>query len=119
MYFNFKRLINKYSTTFTALTPPQSGFNTKGDHIEGEPVKTTLEGAIIRHRENKVIRSDGAFTSKDYALYMLTEPAFDLIGSIVHYEGERFRVDSKLDNSKFTGVWAYNLKYLSAFEVKK
>lgn len=119
MYFNFKRLIEKYSTVFTAETPSQSGFDDSGDHVEGRTTKSTLKGAIIRHRDLKVIRSDGTFTSKDYALYMTSEPAFNLIGSIVHYEGKRFRVDSELNNSKFTGVWAYNLKYLSAFEVEE
>lgn len=115
-YFNFIRLVNKYSKEITVIIPVKSELNDSGDWVKGEPKKVTLFGAVIRHRENKVYRSGGTLTLDDCALYLTECPEFDLIGSKVICDDKVFNVESKLDNSEFTGVWAFNLKYISAFK---
>ncbi len=117
-YFNFSRLVNKYSKEITVIIPAEKILNDSGRWEYGEPQKVTIFGAVIRHRENKVYRSEGTFTADDFALYLTEEPNIKLIGSQVICDNKTFKVESALNNSEFTGVWAYNLKYVSAFEDK-
>lgn len=115
-FFNFKRLVEKYSTDFIAEIPSKGGYNSAGDYVKGEAEQKTMRGAIISHRESKIFRSEGTITSKDRALYML-EPLDDALKSakIIH-EGKSYSVGDMLENSEFTGVWAYTLKCVSTFK---
>lgn len=113
--FNFTRLIKKYSRNFVAEIPTEGGYNDKGDYVKGEPIKETLCGAIISHRQSKIFRSEGALTEQDRALYMLQPLKNSLQGAIIIFEGKRYTIGSLLENSEFTGVWAYNLKFVSVF----
>lgn len=115
-HFNFSRLVNKYSKEITVIIPAQKELNNSGVWEKGEPKEVTLVGAVIRHRENKVYRSAGTLTANDSALYLLEEPNIDLIGAEVKNDNKIYKVESVLNNSEFTGIWAYNLKYVSAFK---
>lgn len=55
-------------------------------------------------------------SEKDRALFMLEPLKFDLQGAEVIHEGNKYSIESKLENAAFTGVWSYNLKWSSAFE---
>ena len=68
--------------------------------------------------ENVVFRSDGNLTAKDKRLFMLTPIDKALLNSKVVYENEVFSIQGSTDNSKFTGVYPYILKYVSAFNEK-
>ena len=115
-YFDFSDLIEQYSVDFVAEIPSEGGkWNDKGDYVESEPQKTALHGAIIAHRESKVYKSNGAITTQDKALYMLEPLENSLQGAKVTHEGKRYSIGSLLENSEFTGVWAYNLQFVSAF----
>ena len=115
--FNFTYLINKYSSDFVAEIPSENGeWNDMGDYVPSEPTKVTLHGAIISHRQNKIFKSGGAITEKDMALYMLEPLKNSLQGAKITYEGNCYSIGSLLENSKFTGVWAYNLTFVSAFD---
>lgn len=115
-YFNFKRLIEKYSDDFVAELPSEGYYNNAGDFEKGAPKRYELRGAIIAHRELKVFRSEGTLSSQDRALFMLEplENALQL-AKIIH-KGKVYSVGDSLENSEFTGVWAYTLKYVSAFK---
>ena len=117
-HFNFRRLIEKYSSEFTVITYGKSETKDNGDIVKPEPKKTTLYGAILSRGESVVFRSDGNLTAKDKRLFMLTEIDKALLNSKVVYEGEVFKIQGSTDNSKFTGVWAYVMKYVSAFNEK-
>ena len=114
-FFNFKRLIKKYSTTFSAITLSKGFYDDEGELVKGEKEITNLTGAIISQSESKVFRSEGALTTKDKQLFML-EPIDDkLHGAKVVYEGNTYNLTNCVDNAKFTGVYVYTLKYVSAF----
>lgn len=113
-YYNFQRLINKFSTTFTAIIPSEGEYNASGDYVVAE-TEIKLTGAIIAHRESKVFRSEGAITQQDMALYMLQPLEKGLQGAKVVHKGKIYRIADELTNGDFTGVWVYNLKYVSAF----
>ena len=116
-FYDFKRLIEKYSKDFVAKIPSTEGhYNEKGDYVKGAQKAVNLRGAIIAHRESKVYKSGGAIREQDKALYMLSPLDKSLEGAEVIDEGKRYSIGSLLENSEFTGVWAYNLKYVSAFE---
>lgn len=115
-YFNFAGLISDFSNPFTVITHTKPGYNAAGDYVPGEETRTTLKGAIIAHRENKVLRSDGAITAKDKRLFMRQALPYALIGAEVEYCGQRYRIESEVENSEFTGVWSYMLKWVSAFD---
>jgi hypothetical protein len=117
-YFDFSQLINKYASEFTAIIPGERTLNESGDYVRGEPIEKTMTGAIISMRERRIIRSEGAYTSQDRALYML-EPLPDALKKAkIIYDGNEYRVESELENSKFTGVFSYVLKFVSAFNSK-
>lgn len=115
-YFNFRRLIEKYSSDFIAEIPPEGFYDDGGDWVIGTPKKFKLRGAIISHRESKIFKSEGALTGQDRALYML-EPIDNAIQMAkIIFENRVYSIGDLLENSKFTGVWAYTLKFVSAFK---
>lgn len=119
-YYNFENLIRKYSTTFTAIIPTGGEYDDFGEYKEQPPKEIKLQGAIIAHRESKVFKSGGAISQQDKALYMLEPLKNDLQGAKVQHEGKLYRIGSELENAAFTGVYAYNLQFVSAFnEVEK
>ena len=113
-YFNFARLINKYSKEFTAIIPSKGGYNDTGDY-EQSVEEVTLTGAIIEHNISKVFRTEGTITQQDRALYMLSPLDKALEGAKVVFEGNTYHIGEMLANGEYTGVWYYNLKYVSAF----
>lgn len=115
-YFDFKRLVKKYSKDFVAEIISEGFYDDVGDWIVGTPKAVNLHGAIISHRENKIFRSDGTLTDKDMALYMLEPLENALQTAKIVFEGKVFSVGNSLNNGDFTGVWAYTLKYVSAFK---
>lgn len=115
--FNFQRLITKYSTEFTVIIPSEGYYDADtGDYVQEAQQEIKLIGAIIAHRESKVFRSEGTITQQDRALYMLEKLPEALQGAKVVHEGKEYRIGETLENSDFTGVWYYNLKYVSAFD---
>lgn len=115
-YMDFSLLIEQHSTDFVAELPSEGYWNDEGDFVQDEPMRKTLRGAIIAHRENKIFRSEGKLTGKDKALYMLEPIENSLHGAKIVYEDIVYSIGDLLENSKFTGVWAYSLKYVSAFK---
>ena len=115
-HFNFTRLVEKYSDEFTVIVPSKKVLNDGGDWVDGEPEKKVLYGAIIGRGEKITFRSSGNLTEKDKRLFMLEELDKALLGASVVYDGDKYSILSSTDNSKFTGVWAYTLKYVSAFK---
>ena len=115
-YFNFSNLIRRYITDFTAkVTSNEGDYNDSGIYVEGEKTEYSLQGAIISHRQSKIFRSEGTITEKDQALYMLYPLENALQGAEVVYKGNLYRIGEMLENADFTGVWYYNLKFVSAF----
>lgn len=114
-FFNFEYIIRKYSTEFIAVTTTGGEYNASGDWEEAKKIETPMTGAIISMRESRLLRSEGAYTHQDRALYMLEPLDNALQGAIIIHEGNKYSIGSRLDNSEFTGVWAYVLKFVSVF----
>ena len=117
-YFNFNRLISKYSREFTVIVNSEGEYDAKGDWVDGEKREITMTGAIMAMSESKVYNSNGAYTSKDKVLYM-TEPLSDtLFDCDVKFLGNVYKIDSTVeaDDADFTGVYHYILKWVSVFE---
>lgn len=115
-HFNFSRLINKYASEYTAITVTKGHYNDAGDYVKGETVEITDKGAIIAFKESKIHRSEGVLSVKDMRLFSLKPINKALIGSTVIYEGNKYKIEESVNNAKFTGVYAYLLKYVSAFQ---
>lgn len=115
-YFNFARLIEKYNCEFTAVIQSEGYFDDSGEWVKGEAAEIPMTGAIIGFKESKVFRSEGTLTAKDKHLFMLKPFDKALKGTAVIYKGERYNVEAETENADFTGVYAYVLKYVSAFD---
>lgn len=113
--FDFTDLIHQYSTSFIVSIPSAGHYDDSGDWKKGTATQITMQGAIISHRENKIFRSQGTITENDRALYMLEPFNFALQGAEIIHQGNKYSIDSRLDNAVFTGVYAYTLKWVSAF----
>ena len=114
-YFNFQRLIEKYSTDFIVEIPSEGDWNDAGEWEAGAPKQKTLHGAIISHSESKIYRSEGTLTGQDRALYMLEPLENALHGAKVIHGDNVYSIGDLLNNAPFTGVYAYTLKCVSAF----
>lgn len=115
-YFNFSRLLNKYRNDIALIFINEGYFNDYGDWIEGEAEIVTLQGAVISYKETKIYRSEGTLTAKDKRFFAFEPLKNALHGSKVYYRGDLYSIADCSDNSEFTGVWAYTLKYVSAFK---
>ena len=115
-YFDFTYLINKYSSDFVAEIASEGYYNDMGRYVEGSATQKNLRGAIISHQLSKIFKSGGTITQQDKALYMLEPLENSLQGAKIVYEGKCYSIGSMLENAKFTGVWAYNLTFVSAFD---
>lgn len=114
--YDFSRLIRKYECNFKAITLTGGYFDDAGDFQKADKEEIELTGAIISFRESKIYRSEGTLTTKDKRLFSLQPIAPHLQGATVEYEGNIYSVEDNTENSKFTGVFAYTLKYVSAFK---
>ena len=115
-YFDFSGLIADYASPFTVITNGENGYNDSGDYVTGEETRQELTGAIIAFKESKILRSDGAVTAKDRKLHMLTKLPDALIGAEVLFKGQKYKIESELENAEFTGVYSYLLRWVSAFD---
>lgn len=115
-YFDFSGLISDYESPFTVITHGESGYNDSGDYVKGEEIRQELTGAIIAFKESKVLRPDGGITAKDRKLHMLSKLPDALIGAEVLFKGQKYKIESELENAEFTGVFSYLLRWVSAFD---
>ncbi len=118
-YFDFTSLINQHSKTLRAIIPTGGSYDEMGDYVALTPKEISFVGAVISHRQSKIFRSEGTLTQQDRALYMLEPLEFGLQGAFVIDEKKVYRVNDELVNAEFTGVYAYTLKYISAFELSE
>ena len=110
--YNFKRLIEKYSVTFS-LIREAGGKYVGGKYVKGEAVTEEMRGAIVPMSDSKVYGSGGTYTTKDRELY-LTKP---LTGSLSEYrvshKGELYAVESGRNYEDYADVSVYVLKHQS------
>lgn len=115
-YFNFDSLIDKYSVDFTVVSKSSGYYDDMGDYQQGTITEATKRGAIIGISDTKIYRSEGMLTAQDRELYMKESLGCDFDKAHVAYNGIKYKVESQPNNnSEFTGVYAYTLKYVSAF----
>ena len=115
-YFNFSRLIEKYNCNFTAVIPSEGYYDDSGEYVKGGETEIPFNRAIIGFKESKIFRSEGTLTAKDKHLFMLQPFEKSLKGATVIYKGNKYNVEAETENADFTGVYAYVLKYVSAFD---
>jgi hypothetical protein len=117
-YFNFKRIIEKYSRSFKVTVVSEGEYNDAGDYVKGKPTEYELYGAIIGYAQSKIYRSEGTLKQQDKALHMLEPIDNALIGATVLFEDEEYRIEAQKGkgNAVFTGVYSYTLRYVSAFK---
>lgn len=117
IYFNFDNLIDKYSVDFTLLTKSNDDYDDLGDKITDSIEETQKRGAIFGISDTKIYKSNGVYTEKDKQLY-----AKESLGKIdelyVIYDGNKYKVEQQPNagDMQFTGVCAYVLKWVSAFD---
>lgn len=115
-YFDFTGLIRKYESPFEVVTHENSGYDARGEWKAGQEKRTLMRGAIIAFKESKVLRSDGGITAKDRKLHMLQKLPDALVGAEVRFKGQKYMIESELENAEFTGVYSYLLKWVSALD---
>lgn len=115
-FFDFSGLITDYSDSFTVIVPQSGGYDESGKWKDGEATQEELRGAIIAFKESKVFRSEGKITAKDKRLFMQQALPKALIGAEIVYRGQKYMIESELENAQFTGVYSYLLRWVSAFD---
>lgn len=114
IYYHFRRLIKKYSTTFTAKIPQSGGF-VNGEYTASEK-EVELTGAILDINEQLIHNSNGTLTANDKQLFIESELADNLVGVKIIHKNKVYNVEEVKENYDFTGFCAYTLKFVSAFK---
>lgn len=107
--YNFNRLITKYSTEFTLITPSEGAYD-GGVYVYGEPKTNVLTGAIIPLSQRKVYQLGGNYTTQDKELYMLKRIDRALLGGKVFYKGDTYSIEEETDYSDFSDIYHYMLR---------
>ncbi len=115
-YFHFDRLIDKYSSQFTAVLPSKGTYDDSGEYVQNEPKKVLLYGAVLDMTEKQIYNSNGTLTQKDKQLFIKGELTSNLVGAKVIYEDKQYNVEEETEDCEFTGFSSYVLKYVSAFD---
>ena len=114
LYF-FDNLIRRYSTEFD-VEVEQDGSWDNGVWKPGEPLRATLEGAIIPVNDRKIYASGGAYTTKDRQLFM-TQPLGAQLDKIkVYWSGNVYAAELDMDCQELGGFFVYILKAVSKFD---
>lgn len=110
--YNFKRLIRKYSVTFS-LQRAQKGSYVAGKWVEGENTTVEMRGAIVPMSDKKIYDSGGTYTQKDRELYLTTplEPPFSDLKVV--YKGNTYAVEEGRNFEDYADAAVYNLKWQS------
>ena len=140
-YYNFDRLIDKYSAEFVLRVKSVGSYvgghyqvgstnealerlkNSKlgtvsYSQIENGYVDVTLVGAIISFSQNKIYQSGGYLTSQDRNLYIKVPLKGAMEGSVVIFNNNTYSIeeDTESGNERFTGVYSYVLKWVSSLD---
>lgn len=110
--YNFKRLIEKYATSFQLIR--ESGGKYVGGKWEaGEKMTEERRGAIIPMSDAKIYGSGGTYTTKDRELF-LTKPLSEPLSEYrVIHKGDEYAIESGKNFEDFADVAVYTLKYQS------
>ncbi len=114
-YYDFSRLIKKYSRDFILITPAQGYYSETGEWIAEKAAEQTMTGAIIGFKESRMLRSEGTLTAMDKRLFVQTPLPDALQGSFAVFDNKKYTISEETQNAGFTGFWSYTLKYVSAF----
>ncbi len=116
-YFNFSRLIRKYSRQFTCELKAEGTYDNLGERVTPESSVISMTGAILSVRDSKLHQSDGEYTEKDKVLYMLTPIDNAMLGAEIIFKDNVYTVEDSTgaDDAEFTGVYRYHLKWVSVF----
>lgn len=117
-YFNFNRLINKYSSKFEVITKTAGYYDDYGDFQQEVNETKILTGAIIGFSESKLYRETGTLKAQDKHLYTLSPITNILDGTQIRYNGNIYNIEEEKskDNAKFTGCYSYVLKWVNQFD---
>lgn len=113
-YFNFDSLVEKYSNDFYVVIENEGAYES-GEYVKGERSILEMRGAILEYSEYNLLRSTGTLTNADRVLLMLYPIERALENAKVYHSGKVYGIKNSSENAEFTGVWQYDLKFISAF----
>ena len=120
--FKFKRLIDKYTVSFTveyALPgkeePTVNDYDDLGNYIGGPKFDSPVQekGALIPLSEKVIYNSSGRLTNADRILYSLNHNITEK--SRITYKDLVYSVESKIPYEDYADFAQYTLKAVSAF----
>ncbi len=116
-YFNFSRLIHRYSRPFTCELKAEGAYDALGEWVTPEGSVISMTGAILSVRDSKLRQPDGVYTEKDKVLYILTPIDSAMLGAEIIFKDNVYTVEDSTgeDDAEFTGVYIYHLKWVSVF----
>lgn len=109
--YNFKRLINKYSVTFS-LHQTQGSYVAGKWEQSGKKVKS-MRGAIVPISDKKIYGSGGTYTTQDRELYLQKPLNAPLSEFKVAYKGNVYTVEEGRNFEDFADAVVYILKWHS------
>lgn len=114
--YRFKRLIEKYSNTFTVQKVSEGFYDDEtGEYVPGTTEDLVLEGMIAPMKASQIYNSGGRLTEADRVLYVLEPMEYK---TEIQYKGMTYSVETAEDYSDFADFHYYILKAVSAFNAK-
>ena len=111
--YNFHRLIQKYSCTFT-VSYHNNGSYEGGIYKPGDTVTESVSGAVVPVSAKKAYQSGGSYTEKDKELYVLSQLPRALLGGRAIYRGEEYSIEEESDYSEYCDAFVYVMKRVDA-----
>lgn len=111
--YNFSRLINKYSVTFTLI-------RSRGEYVAGKWTETQekeeMRGAIVPMSDRKIYDLGGTYTAGDRELYLTAPLTAPLSDFRVSYKGNTYAVEEGRNFEDYADAAVYILRHQSKKE---
>ncbi len=115
--YDFTRLIQKYSRTFTFQGVSSEGRYSGGQWIsDPAPPPQRMQGAIVPLTAQKVYQLGGTYTTQDRQLYMASPLPDALKGARIIDQDHQYSIEQAADWSNYADVFVYLLRRVSQFE---
>lgn len=109
--YDFKRLIDKYSVTFSLQRVGGKFVSGKWEH--GDDIIEEMTGAIVPISDKKVYGNGGTYSTQDRELYVKTPIGHPLSDVKVIYKGNAYSVEEAKNFEDYADAVVYVLRWQS------
>lgn len=122
--YNFRRIIAKYSVSFTLIIHDGGGY-VGGKWVDGEAIKIEKRGAIVpvsasgsanSNADAQAQHPGGSYITGVRRLYMADPIKEALNGARVEYKGQGYHIKEDTDFGDYADAYIYTIRRVDLFD---